>query len=126
MPKTIFTPEIFAEISNLVAQGFDTAEIAAKIGCTMGSLRVRCSQKGVRLRLPKSKPVAKSKPRERLTLRLSENIALRLEQQAHKRGKTRKEFAIALLEAIVRDNLYDAVLDQDVVGRWAASMNGRS
>jgi hypothetical protein len=115
----IFTPEVFSKISNLVAQGFGAAEIADKVGCKLSSLRVKCSQQGIRLR--QSKTGSESKPRERLTVRLFGDIALRLEQQAQKRGKAGTEFAAALLEAIVRDNLYEAVIDQDVVGRWSAS-----
>jgi hypothetical protein len=118
----IFTPQVFSEISNLVAQGFSAAEIADKVGCKLASLRVKCSQQGIRLRQPK--PGSESKPRERLTVRLFGDIALRLEQQAEKQGKSSTEFAAVLLEAIVRDNLYEAVIDQDVVGPGSAIASG--
>jgi hypothetical protein len=34
-------------------------------------------------------------------------------------GASRPRDAAALLEAILRDDLCDAVIDQDAVGRWA-------
>jgi hypothetical protein len=76
MPK-IFTPQVFSEISNLVAQGFSGAEIADKVGCKLASLRVKCSQEGILLR--QSRPGSESKSRERLSVRLFGDIALRLE-----------------------------------------------
>jgi DNA invertase Pin-like site-specific DNA recombinase len=42
-----FTPEVFDEIRSLVAQGRSRAEIASNVGCTVGTLRVRCSQQGI-------------------------------------------------------------------------------
>jgi hypothetical protein len=51
MPRpTIFTPTAIARVKSLVKQGVSAAAVAAEIGCTLGTLRVRCSQLGISLR----------------------------------------------------------------------------
>lgn len=45
-----FTPERFDQIRNLVERGKSREEIAELIGCTVGSLQVTCSNKGISLR----------------------------------------------------------------------------
>ena len=42
---------------------------------------------------------------------LPEDVALNLQIQAETRGVSQAELAAALLDAIARDNLYDAVID---------------
>jgi hypothetical protein len=122
MPK-IFTPQAFEQISNLVAQGVRAAEIAERIGCTLNSLRVKCSQQGICLRR-RSRDASQCKPQERLTINLAGDIAVLFHQQAWKRGVSAPRFAAALLELILRDNLCDAVIDQDAVGRSATTEIG--
>jgi len=114
----IFTPQAFEQISALVAQGVGAAEIAQKVGCTLNSLRVKCSQQGICLR-QRSRVSSKGKPQDHLTIRLPGDIAVLLHQQAWKRGVSAPRFAVALLEVILRDNLCNAVIDQDAVGPWA-------
>jgi hypothetical protein len=111
----IFTPQVFSEIRNLVAQGWSAAEIAERIGCTLNSLRVKCSQQGICLRR-QSKLASTEGPNGQLTIKLSGNTAVLLQQQAGKQGISGTRFATVLLEAIVRDNLYDAVIDQEIRG----------
>jgi hypothetical protein len=113
----IFTPQVYLEISYLVAQGSSAADIADKIGCKLTSLRVKCSQQGISLRR-ESKFPPESRPLGRLTVKISRHAAVRLQQQAGKQKLSGTKLAAALLEAIVRDNLYDAVIDQDSVNRW--------
>jgi len=51
MPRpTILTEAALARVTSLVNQGRSPAEIASEIGCTLGTLRVRCSQLGISLR----------------------------------------------------------------------------
>jgi transposase-like protein len=51
MPRpTILTQAALARIASLVEQGRTAAEIADEMGCTLGTLRVRCSQLGISLR----------------------------------------------------------------------------
>jgi hypothetical protein len=51
MPRpTILTQAALARVTTLVDQGRSAAEIATELGCTLGTLRVRCSQLGISLR----------------------------------------------------------------------------
>jgi hypothetical protein len=51
MPRpTILTQAALAHVTSLVDQGLNAAEIATEIGCTLGTLRVRCSHFKISLR----------------------------------------------------------------------------
>jgi hypothetical protein len=51
MPRpTILTEDQLTRIPGLVGQGWSAAEIADELGCSLGTLRVRCSQFGISLR----------------------------------------------------------------------------
>ena len=51
MPRpTILTKAALDRVTSLVDQGRSAAEIADELGCTLGTLRVRCSQHGISLR----------------------------------------------------------------------------
>jgi len=51
MPRrTLFTPSVMKHIGPWVDQGLSANEIARKIGCTTGTLRVRCSHAHISLR----------------------------------------------------------------------------
>jgi hypothetical protein len=106
---------VLSEIPNLVAEGLSAAEIADKIGCSLGTLRVKCSHYGISLRRcvdPGGKP--ERKPHARIVINLSPNAAFRLQQKAQTEGTTGPRLAAAVLEAVVQDNLYDAVIDREL------------
>ena len=42
------------------------------------------------------------------------DIALDFQKQADKMGMSKADLAVAILDAIARDNLYDAVMDHDI------------
>jgi hypothetical protein len=51
MPRpTILTQAALARVASLIDHGRSAAEIANEMGCTLGTLRVRCSQLGISLR----------------------------------------------------------------------------
>src|SRR6188474_2135993 len=50
---SILTKDAIAGIPVLVQQGLSAEAIAARLGCTVGTLRVRCSQAQISLRIPK-------------------------------------------------------------------------
>jgi hypothetical protein len=108
-----FSPLVFAQISEFVAQGLSAAEIAERIGCKLGSLRVKCSQQGISLR--RSSGSGQSPLPKRLKISLPDSIAVNLEEQALKKGLSQTDLVLALLDAIARDDLYDAVIDHDSV-----------
>ena len=128
--RTILTAEVLASIPVLVQQGMPAEAIAARIGCTVGTLRVRCSHAGISLRVPKEVKVvpmvplapAPTPPKSALskqcfafavptTLELSRVAMSRLRQRAETTGMTEAELVTTLLEMIAQDDLYDAVLD---------------
>ena len=51
--RSILTKDVMAGIPVLVQQGMNTEAIAARLGCTVGTLKVRCSHAGISLRVPK-------------------------------------------------------------------------
>ena len=51
--RSILTKDVMARIPGLVQQGLDAEAIAARLGCKVRTLRVRCSQAGISLRVPK-------------------------------------------------------------------------
>ena len=120
----IFTKDMVARIPMLVQQGLSAETIAARLGCTVGTLRVRCSQAKISLRVPKVVkvvplvPALKPPKQKRLhgfalptTLQLSRVAMSRLRQHAEAIGVSEAQLASDLLEVIARDDLYDAVLD---------------
>ena len=127
MPKPIiFTPTAVARITRLLEQGLSAAAIADEIGCTLGSLRVRCSQLGISLR---STAVSKRPPGaqglavfpaggrlapehvEHLHISLPHIIAEQLRERGARVNLSGADLAAELLVTISRDNLYQAVLD---------------
>ena len=137
MPRRkTFTPAVIARIPRLVDQGLSAEDIADSLRCTIGTLRVRCSQlgislrrKGLKTRRDSKSPIkptrlfgAPSRPGPAsdpsgsnlaLALVFSKRTAERLSQYASRRGLTVPSLAAALLEIIARDSLYEAVLDDD-------------
>jgi hypothetical protein len=84
----------------LIDQGLNVQEIANRMGCTVGTLRVRCSQLKIRFR--RSANVA-----------LPQAILDQLIQRATLMGVSTATLAADLLKEIARDDLFDAVLDRD-------------
>ena len=91
-----------ALILALIDQGLSDLEIANQLGWTVGTLRVMCSQLKISLRRPGK-------------LVLPQAILDQLSQRAALMGISAKALATDLLQVIARDDLYDAVLDQDDV-----------
>ena len=125
-----------AGIPVLVQQGMNTEAIAARLGCKVGTLKVRCSQAQISLRVPKEVKVvplvslvpASTQPSRHnqkrcfafavpTTLELSHVAMSRLRQRAEANGMNEAAFVTKLLEVIAQDDLFDAVLDN---GKGAA------
>ena len=130
---SILTKDVMAGIPVLVQQGLTAEAIAARLGCTVGTLKVRCSQAQISLRVPKEVKVVplvplvplapvpttpKSSQSKRCfafavptTLQLSRVAMSRLRQRANAMGVTEAALVTTLLEMIAQDDLFDAVLD---------------
>jgi hypothetical protein len=130
---SILTKDVMAGIPVLVQQGLKAEAIAARLGCTVGTLKVRCSQAQISLRVPKEvkvvplvplaplvpEPTPPELPKQELcvglavptTLQLSRVAMSRLRQRAEAMGTTEDDLVTTLIEVIAQDDLYDAVLD---------------
>ena len=150
-PKLV-TPAVINQIELWVNDGLSAVAIAEKIGCTLGTLRVRCSQFGISLRRKKSPAAAVDCPsapakcpqgtpsslggkraatqlrmvtartgidaadeeeEEHLVIRMPAPTSHLLRRRAAQKGISDCALATMLLEIIVRDDLYEAVLDKD-------------
>jgi hypothetical protein len=113
-----FTPAGILLINRLRDEGRSSAEIAEKLGCALGTLRVRCSQLGISLRQQRRRrcrtlpDVLRREHGKELTIALSVNTINQLRRQAVPFGWTEAQFASELLKVIAQDDLYDAVLDR--------------
>ena len=105
---------MYARIPALLQQGTTKAEIAAMYGVKLGTLKVFCSQRGISLRKggplpPRTKLVLLDEP-----LPLSDDVLKSLREAARSMGKgSTARLASDLLERIVSDDLYKAVLDEE-------------
>ena len=130
MRPMILTKVVLASIPALVEQGLNKEAIAARLGCKVATLKVRCSQAQISLRVPKEvkvvplvplvpAPTPPKPPRSKrcfafavpTTLQLSRVAMARLRHRAEAIGMTEAELVTKLLEIIAQDDLFDAVLD---------------
>ena len=103
-----------ALIPVLIEEGLSDWEIANRMGWTVGTLRVRCSQLKISLR------------RKNATQRqvvLPQFIFDQLHQRAATMGVATSVLVAELLKAIARDGLYNAVLDGDDTGAMRANLS---
>jgi hypothetical protein len=105
----LITPSVVSMIRPWRDEGLSPAEIAQKIGCTVGSLRVRCSQLKISLRRGASKREVEA--RDPLLVMVSPSTIGHLQNRAALKGLSHARLAATLLDRIAQDDLYDAVLD---------------
>jgi hypothetical protein len=112
MGRRILTKAVLASIPGMVEQdGLNAKGVAQKLGCKISTLKVRCSQENISLRPPGSR---RGRPRSKEhIIRVSGGVVASLRNRAAAVGKTEAVLVRELLEAIVRDDLYDAVLDHE-------------
>jgi len=108
MQKNKLDPQMIRE---LIGQGLSNAEIANRMGWTVGTLHVRCSHLKISLRRSCKKIRLKRSPK----IPLPDDLFEQLRQRATTMGVSTEELVVDLLKEIARDGLYDALLDRDVV-----------
>jgi hypothetical protein len=106
MRPRVFSDASFERIKAMVQENKSAEEIADAIGCTVSSLKVKCSQHRISLRRPGHRRAYKHPS-------MTNFAHAKLRQKSKEMGITKTALMYALLEVIVRDNLYDAVLDVD-------------
>jgi hypothetical protein len=118
MPNKKLTDEIYALIPGLIAEGKTKVEIAETYSVKTSTLIVQCSRRGISLRpigqrrhrrLPvvtENVPIAARQP---VVPEAVQIVSLRLEARARgMRGEL--DLVSQLLDIIVKDKLYDAIL----------------
>jgi hypothetical protein len=125
----IVTPAALERVAKMVEQGVRAAEIANEIGCTLGTLRVRCSQSRISLRHARftkregdradypdhcAAESASYHTGRRLSLWLPQAALIQLDEWAAMHGISTTSLGTKLLVAIARDSLVAAVLDESV------------
>lgn len=105
--RRIFTPSAINTIRMLAAQGKSTSQIAEVIGSTSASVRVRCCQLKIKLRRRHARQIE----RQSLVVYLHDADYAALQRKAANMQKSAGELSGELLTAIIRSNIYDAVLD---------------
>jgi hypothetical protein len=111
--QKIFSADVVAKIRKLVGQGLKPEEIAHDLGCTLGTLRVKCSHHQISLRRHSAAAARSTAGHMRVTIRVSGEVARRLVRQSREKGMSPPKFVARLIETIVQDNLYDAVIDPE-------------
>ena len=109
MSRRVFTPAVIKAIRELASQGKSASEIAAAIGSTAASVRVKCCQLKIRLSGRGRPTLHPSEHKLVLYMRPEDYTALK-RKAAHKR-KSPAELAGTLLEMIVSADIFQAVLD---------------
>jgi hypothetical protein len=114
MPRRVFTPVVIKAVRELASQGKTASEIAATIGSTPGSVRVKCCQLKIQLSWrgrPSLVPSLFPHNEHMLVVNMRSDDYAALKLKAAQMRKSPVEFAGMLLEAIVSANIFDAVLD---------------
>ena len=117
MRRKLLTERVLAQIPRwIIEDGLGPADIAKKIGCTVGSLRVGCSRYGISLRQGSNRRHYQSgssttRARKELIFTLPNETRGRFQARAAAYGMSETAFLTFLIETIDRDDLYSAVLD---------------
>jgi hypothetical protein len=103
--KVILTKEVMARIPNMVQSGMKASDIAEHLGCSEATLKVRCCQAGISLRVPgyrRSKYGRIVFPKE---------LIQELTEKAQEYRMSENELARTILKIVIKDDLFDAILD---------------
>ena len=105
------TPAMFDSIPALLEQGLSKTQIAGQFGVMLSTLVVQCSRRGISLRRGGRLGRRRTLTLPEAPLDLSDKTMVGLRKKARSMGVNEVRLARDLLETIVADDLYDAVLD---------------
>lgn len=100
--KVVFTEDVLAAIPEWVGLGADRREIAEILGTTVGSLQATCSVEGISLDSGAGLTLERG---------LASSKWMRLRREALSRGVSVPQLVVSLVEAVIDDDMFDAVLD---------------
>ena len=113
----IFTPEALQILRRLANERKSASEIAAAIGSTAASVRVRCCQLKIKLaqgsRIDDPRAQHRNVQEQELVVGVPPAVYAALAKKAAGMQKSTDELVRMLLEAVVSSNIYEAVLDAD-------------
>ena len=107
----VLTQEKYDSVPALLQQGLDHNEIAALFGVTPASLQVLCSNRGISLRRGGARQPRRYLSLLEAPLNLNKATLVALRAKARAMGVNEVKLVNDLLETIVTDDLYGAVLD---------------
>jgi hypothetical protein len=114
MPRRVFTPVVIKTIRESASQGKTASEIAAAIGSTAASVRVKCCQLKIQLSRrgrPSLVPSWRQHPGEhKLVLYMRPEHYAALKRNAAHMRKSPAELAGMLLGEIISADIFEAVL----------------
>src|SRR6202050_1549950 len=115
MPRRVFTLAVIKAIREMASQGKSASEIAATIGSTPASVRVKCCQLKIQLSRRGRPSLVPSFPQQnsehKLVVYMRPEDYGALKRKAAQMHKSPVELAAMLLEAIASANIFEAVLD---------------
>ena len=107
----VLTQEKYDSVPALLEQGLNRTKIAALFGVTPASLQVQCSRRGISLRQGGRRTPLRDLSLADAKLNLDNAIMIALREKARSMGVDEVRLVSDLLETIVTDDLYSAVLD---------------
>ena len=107
----VLTQEKYDSVPALLERGMNPGEIAALFGVTPASLQVLCSNRGISLRRGGRRAPRRNLSLANAALDLNQTTLVALREKARTMGMNEAQLISDLLETIVTDDLYGAVLD---------------
>lgn len=104
----VFSDQVLAQIPAWIAEGWPLPAIAARLGTTEISLYTSCSKYGISIESAKAVGSRRNPKRE---VKLPKGLVRKLELRAAAMGSSVENLAVMLLEQIVADDLFNAILD---------------
>lgn len=108
--KAFMTQEMYDSIPQLLAEGLDRQQIAERFGTTTASLQVQCCRRGISLRRA-DRPKLQKLRLDAMPIVLRDKRVLQMKAQAL--GMDEAKLASKLLNMIIRDDLFVAILDNN-------------
>ena len=106
----VLTQEKYESVPALLEQGLDRTRIAALFGVTPASLQVQCSRRGISLRQGGRRTPLQNLSLADARLDLNRTTMVALREKARSMDVNEVRLVSDLLETIVTDDLYSAVL----------------
>jgi hypothetical protein len=108
MPRRLFTPAVVKDIRELASQGKSASAIAAAIGSTAASVRVKCCQ--LKIQLSRRGRPCLQPDEHKLVLFMRPEDYTALKREAAHKHKSPAELAGTLLEIVASADMFQAVL----------------